>query len=323
MADGTPSTSGPVTQTCTLDFTVSSHHHETLKLNVTRLQTHAVILGIDWLHTHNPWINWRKHEVRFLDSYCDKNCIDHYPSALNLGSLALDLDLDLDSLDPSIDDYYLLQLISDFYDEYPAFHDPDPPDPPDPPLTLNQVNDTSAPVLPEAYAEFASLFEDREVGTLPPHRPYDHTIPLEPDTEPPFGPLYNLSEKELKALREYIDDNLKKGFIRRSESPAGAPVLFVPKKDQDLRLVVDYRALNRSTIKNRCPLPLISETLDRLREARIFTKLDLKGAYNLIRMAKGEEWKTAFRTRYGHFEYLVMPFGLTNAPACYLPSFPQ
>jgi len=317
MADGTPSTSGPVTQTCTLDFTVSSHHHETLKLNVTRLQTHAVILGIDWLHTHNPWINWRKHEVRFLDSYCDKNCIDHYPSALNLGSLALDLDLDLDSLDPSIDDYYLLQLISDFYDEYPAFHDPDPPDPPDPPLTLNQVNDTSAPVLPEAYAEFASLFEDREVGTLPPHRPYDHTIPLEPDTEPPFGPLYNLSEKELKALREYIDDNLKKGFIRRSESPAGAPVLFVPKKDQDLRLVVDYRALNRSTIKNRCPLPLISETLDRLREARIFTKLDLKGAYNLIRMAKGEEWKTAFRTRYGHFEYLVMPFGLTNAPATF------
>jgi hypothetical protein len=129
--------------------------------------------------------------------------------------------------------------------------------------------------------------------------------------------LYTLSQKELEALREYIDENLKKGFIRRSESPAGAPVLFVPKKDGVLRLCVDYRALNSITIKNRCPLPLISETLDRLRTAKYFTKLDLKGAYNLVRVASGDEWKTAFRTRYGHFEYTVMPFGLTNAPATF------
>ena len=296
MADGTPSTSGPVTQTCDLDITISAHHHETLKLNVTHLQTHAVILGIDWLHTHNPLINWRKHEVRFLDSYCKKSCIDHYlPSDLNLRALALDLDLDLDQMDPSVDDYYLLQMISEFYEEH---HDCDCEDHshkhPDLATSLHHVQDSPAPVLPEAYAKFASLFEDREVGTLPPHRIYDHTIPLEPGATAPFGPLYNLSEKELKALREYIDENLKKGFIRRSESPAGAPVLFVPKKDKELRLCADYRALNKVTVKNRCPLPLISETLERLREAHIFTKLDLKGAYNLIRVAKGDEWKTAF-----------------------------
>lgn len=315
MADGTPSTSGPVTQTCTLDFTVSDHHHETLKLNVTRLQTHAVILGIDWLHTHNPLINWKKHEVRFLDQYCNKNCIDHYlPAALNLEAFALDLGFDLDLMNPSVDDYYLLQLLSEYCEQLPPDRDHALSDPA---LNLNHVQDSPAITLPEAYAEFASLFKDKEVGTLPPHRPYDHAIPLEPGATAPFGPLYNLSEKELKALREYIDENLKKGFIRRSESPAGAPVLFVPKKDQDLRLCVDYRALNQLTIKNRCPLPLISETLERLREACIFTKLDLKGAYNLIRVAKGDEWKTAFRTRYGHFEYLVMPFGLTNAPATF------
>jgi RNase H-like domain found in reverse transcriptase/Reverse transcriptase (RNA-dependent DNA polymerase)/Integrase zinc binding domain/Retroviral aspartyl protease len=321
MADGTPSTSGPVTHTCNLDFTVSAHHHETLKLNVTCLQTHAVILGIDWLHTHNPLINWKKHELRFLDSYCNKHCIDHYlSSALNLETLALDLalDLDLDLLNPSVDDYHQLQLISEM-SEQPLRGCNHHPDTPEPALSLNHVQDSPAPapVLPEAYAKFASLFEDREIGTLPPHRPYDHTIPLEPDKTAPFGPLYSLSEKELKALRDYIDENLKKGFIRRSESPAGAPVLFVPKKDKDLRLCVDYRELNKITIKNRCPLPLISETLERLREAHIFTKLDLKGAYNLIRVAKGDEWKTAFRTRYGHFEYLVMPFGLTNAPATF------
>lgn len=133
----------------------------------------------------------------------------------------------------------------------------------------------------------------------------------------PFGPIYNLSETELEALREYLDENLKKGFIRPSESPAGAPILFVKKKDGSLRMCVDYRGINKITIKNRYPLPLIAELLDRLKSAKVFTKIDLRGAYNLLRIKAGEEWKTAFRTRYGHFEYLVMPFGLTNAPASF------
>src|SRR5690606_10294399 len=97
----------------------------------------------------------------------------------------------------------------------------------------------------------------------------------------------------------------------------GAPILFAKKKDGSLRLCVDYRALNKITIKNRYALPLIPELLDRIRGAKYFTKLDLRGAYNLVRIKEGEEWKTAFRTRYGHFEYLVMPFGLTNAPASF------
>jgi hypothetical protein len=97
----------------------------------------------------------------------------------------------------------------------------------------------------------------------------------------------------------------------------GAPILFVPKKDRGLRLCVDYRGLNKVTIKNQYPLPLINKTLDRLIGARIFTKLNLKDAYHRIRIREGHEWKTAFRTRYGHFEYLVMPFGLANAPATF------
>ena len=94
--------------------------------------------------------------------------------------------------------------------------------------------------------------------------------------------------------------------------PAGAPILFVKKSDDSLRLCVDYRSLNEGTIKNRYPLPLLRETLLRLQRAKYYTKLNARGAYNLIRMAGGEEWKTAFRTRYGLFESLVMPFGLTN-----------
>ena len=118
-------------------------------------------------------------------------------------------------------------------------------------------------------------------------------------------------------MKEYIDENLKKGYIQPSQSPAGYPIFFVPKPNGKLRPCIDYRQLNEITIKNRYPLPLISELQDRLQGAQYFTALELKGAYNLIRIKEGEEWKTAFRTRYGHFEYKVMPFGLTNAPAAF------
>ena len=102
-----------------------------------------------------------------------------------------------------------------------------------------------------------------------------------------------------------------------SKSPAGAPILFVPKLDGKLRLCVDYRQLNKLTILNKYPLPLMTELRERVAGATIFTKLDLKDGYHLIRIRKGDEWKTTFRTRYGHYEYKVMPFGLVNAPATF------
>ena len=122
---------------------------------------------------------------------------------------------------------------------------------------------------------------------------------------------------ELETLKAYIETNLANGFIRPSKSPAGAPILFDRKSDGFLRLCVNYRGLNNLTIKNRYPLPLIGESLDRLGRAKQFTQLDLTSAYHRMRIREGDEWKTAFRTRYGHFEYQVMPFGLTNAPASF------
>jgi Reverse transcriptase (RNA-dependent DNA polymerase) len=124
-----------------------------------------------------------------------------------------------------------------------------------------------------------------------------------------------MSHTELSALKSFLEENLAKGFIRPSSSPAGAPVLFMKKADGILRLCVDYRGLNAGTVKNRYPLPLVQETLMRLQKAKYYTTLDVRGAYNLIRMPEGEEWKTAFRTRYGLYESLVITFGLTNAPA--------
>ncbi|KAH0607988.1 uncharacterized protein H6S33_002040, partial [Morchella sextelata] len=136
-------------------------------------------------------------------------------------------------------------------------------------------------------------------------------------TAPPFGPLYPCSAPELKALREYLDKELSSGKISRSNSPAAAPILFIPKKDGTLRICVDYRGLNKVTVKDKYPLPIMSELRDRLFKAKIFTKIDLKNGFNLIRIAEGDEWKTAFRTRYGLYQYNVMPFGLCNAPSAF------
>jgi hypothetical protein len=184
----------------------------------------------------------------------------------------------------------------------------------------NNKNPQSEPTpvkLPEKYKDFINVFEKINADQLPAHSPYDCPIDLEEGHSPPFGPIYGLSELELQALRDYLTENLAKGFIQHSKSPASAPILFVKKKDGSLRLCVDYRGLNKITKKNRYSLPLISGLLDRLRTEKIFTKLDLRGAYNLLRIRPGDEWKTTFRTRYGHFEYTVMPFGLTNASAVF------
>jgi transposase InsO family protein len=169
--------------------------------------------------------------------------------------------------------------------------------------------------LPAFLKGYEDVFDPVEAAKLADQGGFEHAI--ETTGPPPFGPLYNLSGPQLKALRDYIEDALKKGWIRHSVSPAGAPILFVPKKDGGLRLCVDYRGLNKVTIKNRHPLPLIDETLDRLTGAEMLTKVDLKDAYHRIRIKGEDVWKTAFRTRYGHFEYLVLPFGLTNAPATF------
>ncbi|EEB88861.1 hypothetical protein MPER_13116 [Moniliophthora perniciosa FA553] len=172
--------------------------------------------------------------------------------------------------------------------------------------------------VPEEYHEFAqTVFSERLSWQLPPHRDHDLKIELEEGTQPPLGRIYPLSEAELKALREFLDDHLRSGFITSSGSPFGAPVLFVKKKSGALRLCVDFRGLNKITKKDRYPLPLISDLLDAPNKASVYTKLDLRHAYHLVRIAEGDEWKTAFRTRYGSYQWNVIPEGLTNAPAAF------
>ncbi|XPS94913.1 hypothetical protein M3J09_004211 [Ascochyta lentis] len=178
-------------------------------------------------------------------------------------------------------------------------------------------------LLPEFLKDEFRTFMKEEADKLAPHRgsDIDHAIELiEQDGKPatvPWGPLYNMSREELLVLRQQLTSYLDKGFIRVSKSSASAPVLFVKKPSGGLRFCVDYRALNAITKKDRYPLPLIHETLSQISKATWFTKVDVIQAFHKIRIAKGDEWKTAFRTRFGLYEWLVTPFGLANAPSTF------
>jgi transposase InsO family protein len=342
LANGSIHTSRHATR---LVMQTSPDHFEVQTFQLITLGNYSLILGMDWLKTHNPSINW---ENRTITLPCTHKHTASALSPLAQSTLPSALPVFMNqprSITPPPVSKPMPTKIN-----YPPVIIPAKPRNPSlldisvvsnasfcqllkqqqsigymldvsriEQLSSATISTSKEPIiqLPEKYAEYSQVFSKMQADRLPPHRPYDHTIAVKEGAEVPFGPIYNLSQTELKALHEYIKENLDKGFIRRSESPAGAPILFVKKKDGSLRLCVDYRGLNKVTTPNRCPLPLISETFDQLGKAKYFTKLDMRGAYNLLRIAKGDEWKTAFRCRYGHFEYQVMPFGLMNAPGTF------
>ncbi len=173
-------------------------------------------------------------------------------------------------------------------------------------------------MLPDWLSDLPGAFSKKAADSLPESRPFDHKLRFDgPEPSIKTAHLYKMSTQELEKMREYLVENLKKGFIRPTDSPFSSPVLFVKKKDGSLRFCIDYRQLNALTKKDRYPLPLITETLDRLAESSIFTKLDVRHAFNRIRMEPQSMAWAAFRTRYGSFEPVVLPFGLCNGPATF------
>ncbi|CAJ0950422.1 unnamed protein product [Ranitomeya imitator] len=179
------------------------------------------------------------------------------------------------------------------------------------------ISSSTPSEVPEFLSDYRDVFDEPKSNTLPPHRDCDCAINLIPGSKFPKGRLFNLSVPEHAAMRSYVKESLEKGHIRPSSSPLGAGFFFVAKKDGSLRPCIDYRLLNKITVKFQYPLPLLSDLFARIKGASWFTKIDLRGAYNLVRIKQGDEWKTAFNTPEGHFEYLVMPFGLANAPSVF------
>ncbi|GJX33220.1 putative reverse transcriptase domain-containing protein [Tanacetum coccineum] len=165
--------------------------------------------------------------------------------------------------------------------------------------------------------DFPEVFPEDLPG-LPLTRQVEFQIDLVPGAAPVARAPYRLAPSEMKELSEQLKELSYKGFIRPSSSPWGAPVLFVKKKDGSFRMCIDYRELNRLTVKNRYPLPRIDDLLDQLQGSSVYSKIDLRSGYHQLRVREEDIPKTAFRTRYGHYEFQVMPFGLTNAPAVFM-----
>lgn len=279
---------------------IGLNHSEQIVFNVLDESRHDLLLGYDWLFLHNPSIDWKVPSMTFCRCYCNG-----LPSSIPVLGQPL-------SIPPPSSPIISRPPLPAARRSLPTEEYDDDSDDED-----NAETDILS-LLPLTYHQFADVFSEKAANLLPEHRPFDCSIELtDPNSIPPYRPIYSLSPLETSALDSYIDENLAKGYIRRSNSPSGAPIFFVKKKSGDLRPCVDFTALNAMTIKNRGPLPLINDLLERLGSAKVFSKFDLRGAYNLVRVKPGDEWKTAFRCHRGLFEYLVMPFGLTNAPAIF------
>ena len=169
--------------------------------------------------------------------------------------------------------------------------------------------------LPSLYSQYTELLEEKKIKMLAPQRTFNHAINLKEGVEPSRGPIYPMLAHQQSELDEYLKKLVAEEKIPDRESPYGAPILLVPKPNRCLRLCVDHRNLNKLTILNKYTLPLMDELRDCVAGATVFTKLDLKDGYHLIRMRKSDEHKTAFRTRYSQYKYKVMPFGLVTVPA--------
>ncbi|KAG8477207.1 hypothetical protein CXB51_030530 [Gossypium anomalum] len=248
-----------------------------------------VILGMDWLTQHDAVVNCRH---KYIMLKCQNGELLRVKSDQTEG------------LSDVISVMVAQRYVKKGYDAYLAY------------VLDTKVSESKIQAVP-VVCEFSDVFPE-ELPGLPPEREVEFSIDLIPGTTPISIAPYRMAPTELKELKTQLQELVNRGFIRPSHSPWGAPVLFVKKKDGSLRLCIDYRQLNKVTIKNKYPLPRIDDLFDQLKGATVFSKIDLRSGYYQLRVKESDVPKTAFRTRYWHYEFLVMPFGLTNAPAVFM-----
>ena len=324
-ADGTTNQGGRITHSVNGYLEIGSHKSRN-RILITDLGNKDMIIGYSFLKRHNPEIDWASGEWRF--TRCPDNCALRARKTKTTQEEADELEFEeaiswddlldeigqVDQENPYInwlstddqDELEIAEVIADHTAKWDEGFEDTP-----------ETTDWKQHV-PKYLWEYGDVFSKQKSERMPARKAYDHAIDLEENAPlPKPAKLYPLSPKEKNSLDEWINEELRKEYIQKSKSPVAAPVFFVRKKDQSLRLVQDYRKLNDITIKNRYPIPRINDLVDSLSQAKVFTKIDLRWGYNNVRIKKGDEWKTAFITHRGLFEAKVMYFGFCNAPATF------
>ncbi len=330
---------------------VINSHQESLQLTVIELDGYDIILGMPWLAEHNPEVDWQRGIATVVDPKNNHRHILHSIESPVSDRSEPDISSEPEASAASITVISALQAKrllrkkdpeTQCYVAIVRSHDEDHEEASaslpmeNSGMTMHMQSSalklsamttdgdaksskmSEDPKVRKMLAQYRDVFPEDLPAGLPPKRDVDHRIELEQGSVPPTKAPYRMSPAELDELKKQLNELIEKKFIQPSKSPYGAPVLFVKKKDGSMRMCVDYRALNKLTIKNKYPLPRVDELLDRLHGAKFFSKIDLRSGYHQVRIVEGDVLKTAFRTRYGHFEYLVLPFGLTNAPATFM-----
>ncbi|GJV41595.1 putative reverse transcriptase domain-containing protein [Tanacetum coccineum] len=293
LADGSIIWVNTVLLGCTLNFLNHPFH---VDLMPVEMGTYDVIIGMDWLTKYQAVIDCAKKIVRI--PFGSEILIFHGDGSRNKRGTRLNI------ISCTKAQKYVLQGCHVFLAH----------------ITVKETGDKSKKKQLEdvpIVKNFPEVFPEDLPG-LPPTRQVEFHIDLVPGAAPVARAPYRLAPSEMKELADQLQELSDKGFIRPSSSPWGAPVLFVKKKDGSLRMCIDYRELNKLTVKNRYPLPRIDDLFDQLQGSSVYSKIDLRSGYHQLKVREEDISKTAFRTRYGHYEFQVMPFGLTNAPAVFM-----
>jgi hypothetical protein len=285
MASGEKQAVGPSIDNCLVDLGVCTTR---LKVYVTSLGTYDLIIGMDWLEAHRAMVDCFTKRVL---------CIDDEGRSVEIHGIQRKVSLCFIS---TMKVKHCMRQGCQLY-------------------VVEAVNEGKGPSIDQypILSEFKDVFP-KELPGFPPERELDFTIELKPGAEPISKTPYRMTAPELCELQMQLKELLDLGMIRPNVSPWGAPVIFVKKKDGSLRLCIDYRDLNHATVKNRYPIPQIDDLFDQMKGATIFSKIDLRSGYHQLRIKEGDIPKTAFRTRFGHYEFIVVPFGLTNAPTIFM-----
>ena len=282
--DGTTNKAGNITRYAKIDLQIGQCQTKE-KFLVTDLGKNQVILGLPWLRRHNPRIDWRQRMVELHDRTTEDYQVDAKEAIVNELSIASQ-------------GFSAVKLAA----EAAAKH---------------QDKRPVEEMVPKQYHKWLDVFSKKAAERFPPSRPYDHAIELKPSFVAKTGKVIHLPPDQQAECDKFIEENLKKGYIRRSKSPNSAPLFFIKKKDGSWRSIQDYRYLNSHTVKNGYPMRMTDELIAKLQKAKWFTTLDLRAGYNNLRIRDGDQWKAAFICNRGLFEPMVMFFGLCNSPATF------